>query len=78
MSIALNMTFNGNKLHKTFNSRSRDMLNFNFLRKGRGIVSPPHFVYDFSKKDVSHFILLTDQVRLSDAFTSQDIGQCVL
>ena len=28
----------------------RDMLNFDFLEKGLGIVSPPHFVYDFSRK----------------------------
>ena len=26
------------------------MLNFDFLEKGLGIVSPPHFVYDFSRK----------------------------
>ena len=26
------------------------MLNFNFSEKGLGLVSPPHFVYDFSRK----------------------------
>ena len=26
------------------------MLNFDFLEKGLGIVSPSHFVYDFSRK----------------------------
>ena len=26
------------------------MLNFDFLEKGLQIVSPPHVVYDFSKK----------------------------
>ena len=26
------------------------MLNFDFLEKGLGTVSPPHFVYDFSRK----------------------------
>ena len=26
------------------------MLNFNSLEMGLGIVSPPHFVYDFSRK----------------------------
>ena len=26
------------------------MLNFDFLEKGLGIVSSPHFVYDFSRK----------------------------
>ena len=33
------------------------MLNLDFLEKGQGIVSPSHFVYDFSKKDVSHVML---------------------
>ena len=28
------------------------MLNFDFLEKGLGTVSPPHFVYDFSRKIV--------------------------
>ena len=32
------------------------MLNFDFLEKGLGIVSPPHFVYDFFKKNVGHVI----------------------
>ena len=26
------------------------MLNFDFLKKGLGKVSPPHFVYGFSRK----------------------------
>ena len=26
------------------------MLNFDLLEKGLGTVSPPHFVYDFSRK----------------------------
>ena len=26
------------------------MLNFSFPEKGLGLVSPPHFVYDFSRK----------------------------
>ena len=26
------------------------MLNFVFVEKGLGIVSPPHFVYDFPRK----------------------------
>ena len=29
---------------------SRDMLNFNFLEKGLGLVFPRHFVYGFSRK----------------------------
>ena len=49
------------------------MVNFDFLGKGLGIVPPPHFVYDFSrKKCFSHYILLTDQISLPDflSFTS--------
>ena len=34
---------------------SRDMLNLDFLEKGLGIVSPPHFMYDFSRKMFSIF-----------------------
>ena len=30
--------------------RSRDMLNFNFSEKGLGLVSPPHFVRDYSRQ----------------------------
>ena len=37
-------------LYKTLDYRSRDKLNFYFLEKSLGIVSPPHFVYEFSKK----------------------------
>ena len=33
------------------------MLNFNFEEKALGVVSPAHFAYDFSKKDVSHVTL---------------------
>ena len=40
------------------------MLNFDFLEKGLGIVSPSHFMY------FSIYILLTDQVALSDVITS--------
>ena len=29
---------------------SRDVLNFDLLEKGLGLASPPHFVYDFSRK----------------------------
>ena len=42
------------------------MLNFDFLGKGMEIVSPSHFVYDFSKKNVSCYALLTDQILLPD------------
>ena len=47
---SLNLTYNKNKLYKTLDYWSRDMLNFNFSEKGLGLVSPPHFVYDFSRK----------------------------
>ena len=40
------------------------MLNFDFLDKGLGIVSPAHFVYDFSTKCSSCYILLSDQISL--------------
>ena len=30
------------------------MLNFYFLEKGLGIVSPPHFVCDFSRKVIKN------------------------
>ena len=40
------------------------MLNFYFLNKGVGIVSPAHFVYDFWQKCFSCYILLTDLILL--------------
>ena len=44
------------------------MLSFDFLEKGLGIVSEPHFVYDISKKKCfSCYIQLTDQILLSDS-----------
>ena len=51
-SIALNLPYNKNKLYKTLDYWSRDMLSFNFSEKVLGLVSPPHFAYDFS--NVSH------------------------
>ena len=48
----------------------------NFLEKGLGLVSPPHFVYDFSRKS---YILLTDQISLSDCrYFSKYWAMCVL
>ena len=38
------------KLYKTLDYWSKDMLNFNFSEKGLGLVSPSHFVNDFSRK----------------------------
>ena len=48
--IVLNLPNNNNKIYKTLEYWSRDTLNFDFLKKGQGIVSPPHFVYESSKK----------------------------
>ena len=41
------------------------MLNFDFLEKGLGLVSPPYFKYNFSRK-LTVPNLLTDQISLSD------------
>ena len=43
-------TCSKNKLYKTLNCCSRYMLRHNFLKKVLGLVSPPCFVYDFSRK----------------------------
>ena len=50
ISIALKLAYNRNKLFKTLHYWSRDMLNFDILDKGLGIVSAAHLVYDFSTK----------------------------
>ena len=43
------------------------MLNFDFLEKGLEIVSPPHFVYDFSRNIfLACYILLNDKIPLSN------------
>ena len=49
-SIAINLPYIKNKLSKTLEYWSRDMLNFNFSEKGLRLVSPQHLVYDFSRK----------------------------
>ena len=41
ISIVLKLAYNKNKLY---------ILNFDFLEKDLGIVSPPYFVYDFLTK----------------------------
>ena len=38
------------KRYETLGYWSRDMLNFYFVEKGLGIVSPPHFMCGFSRK----------------------------
>ena len=50
ISIALKLVYNRNKLFEILHCRSRDMLNFGFLDKGLGIISPANFVNDFSTK----------------------------
>ena len=42
--------YSKNKLYKTLDYWSRDMLNFNFSEKGLELVCPKHFVYGFSRK----------------------------
>ena len=42
------------------------MLDFDFLEKGLGIVSPPYFENNFQEKLLSCYILLTDQISLPD------------
>ena len=44
------------------------MLNFDFLGKGLGIVSPPRVVYDFSTKMYFMLYLLTDQISSPGCF----------
>ena len=79
ISIALNLGNNKNKLYKTLGYWSRDTLNFNFSEISLGLVSPPHFVYDFSQKCFSCYILLTDEISLSDCvYFSRYWEICVL
>ena len=51
------------------------MLNFDFLEKGLGKVSPAHFVYDFARSMFLMFYSITDQISLSDCLSSGDVGQ---
>ena len=55
------------------------MLNFTFPEKDLGLVSPQHFVYVFQKKCFSCYILLTDQISVSDClYFSRYWAVCVL
>ena len=47
--MVLNLACNKNGLYKTLYYWSRDVLSFDVLEKGMGIVSLPHFVCDFSR-----------------------------
>ena len=47
-----------------------EKLNSDFLEKSLGLVSPPRFVYNFSRKNISKcHILQTDQISLSDCLS---------
>ena len=54
ISIALKLPYNQNKLLKLYTIDPEIykllILNFDVIDKGLGIVSPAHFVYDFSPK----------------------------
>ena len=67
----LNLPCNKNKLYKTLDYWSKNMLNFNFWEKGLGLVSPSHF---FQEKCFSCYILWNDQIHCLIAFTSRGIG----
>ena len=55
------------------------MPNFNFPETGLGLVSLPYFVYDFSRKIFSCYILSTDQISLSDCvYFWRYLAICVL
>ena len=61
---------------KTLDYSSRDMLNFHFLEKSLGIVSPPHFMYDFSIKCFScynqpFFLKMTKKLRQKIKFPGE-------
>ena len=51
-------TCNKNKFYNISDCFFRDTLNFHSFIKSLGLASPPHFVYDFSRKIffISHFI----------------------
>ena len=50
ISIVYNLAHNKNKLYETLDYWFRYMLNLDFLKKSLGIVSPPDFACDFSRK----------------------------
>ena len=73
--IALNLTYNKNKLYKTVDYWLRDIIAFGFLEKGLRIVFAPHVVYDVSGK----MLLMLYSINWSNiiVFTSWDIEQYV-
>ena len=55
--IVFNLAYHKNQLYEALQYWSLDMLSFDFLEKSLGIVSPSHFVYNFSHKNISHVML---------------------
>ena len=53
------MAYNKNKQHKTLDYWLKDMLNFEFLERCLRLVSPPHFVCNFSRKIVLMLYFIT-------------------
>ena len=67
--IALNLAYNRNKLYKTLEYRSRDMLNFDFFQKESGnSFATSFFNMIFQKKCLSCCVLLTDKILVPDNF----------
>ena len=51
------------------------MLNFNFIEKVLGLVSPPYYVYDFSRNNVTQLVFyFLIKFHFLIAFTSRDMG----
>ena len=48
--VVLDLAYNKNKLYKTLDYSSIDMLNVEFFEKSQGTVSPLHFVHNFPRK----------------------------
>ena len=57
-------------LYKTSDYWSRDLLNFNFSEKGLGRVSPPYFVFNFSRKIFAMLYPILTKHHFLTAFTS--------
>ena len=57
MSIALSLEYNENKFFKYLDYWSGNILNFDLLWKGLGIVFSPDFVKDFSRKMSAYLIV---------------------
>ena len=49
-SIVHNLSYIKNKLYKTLDYCSRDRLKFDFSENALGIISPPNFMYYFSRR----------------------------